>query len=99
MYPALRNPLIEKNSSFKADLTYSLEDRVSYSLLHHKELPSAISLVDLPARYDNEVFFIYLNEDRLYSEVNGTLYVSSVSELSSPIATYTLGGGWWCGGV
>ena len=92
MYSALRNSLIEKDSSFTEDLPYSLEDfRVSYSLLHHKELTSTISQVDLPAG-DDRVLFVYLNGDRLYTEIVKNLYVYSLSDLSSPIATYPLGG-------
>jgi len=74
MYSALRNSLIEKDSSFIVDLPYSLEDAVSYSLLHHKELTSAISQVDLPAG-DGDIFFVYLNGDRLYTERGYNLYV------------------------
>jgi hypothetical protein len=40
MYIDLIYPLIEKDSSFKADLPLLLEDRVSYSLLHHSKLPT-----------------------------------------------------------
>jgi hypothetical protein len=90
MYFALRNSLIEKDSSFKVDLP-SLEDAVSYSLLHHNELTSTISQVDLPAGND-EVSFVYLNGDRLYTERGKNLYVYSLSHLYSPIATYPLGG-------
>jgi hypothetical protein len=89
MYFALRNSLIEKDSSFIADLPYSLEDAVSYSLLHHEELTSTISQVDLPG--DDKVYFVYLNGDRLYTGRGYNLYVYSLSDLSSPIATYPLG--------
>jgi hypothetical protein len=71
MYSALRNSLIEKDSSFKADLP-SLED-VSYSLLHHEELTSTISQVE-PAG-DDYVFFVHLNGDRLYTVRGENLYV------------------------
>ena len=92
-YSALRNSLIKKDSSFKVDLPYSLEDlRVSYSLLHHKELAPSISQVDLPG--DDDVLFVYLNGDKLYTERSNNLYVYSLSDLSSPIATYPLGD--WC---
>jgi hypothetical protein len=47
--------------------------------------------VDLPG--DDEVCFVYLNGDRLYTERGENLYVHSLSDLSSPIATYPLGGG------
>ena len=65
-YSALRNSLIEKDSSFEVDLLLELEDRVSYSLLHHEELNSTISQVDLPG--DDTLFFVYLNGDKLYTE-------------------------------
>jgi len=38
---------------------------------------------------------MYLNGDRLYTERGENLYVYSLSDPSSPIATYPLGG--WCG--
>jgi hypothetical protein len=91
MYSALRNSLIEKDSSFIVDLPFSLEDGVSHSLLHHDELTSTISQVDLPAG-DDTVCFVYLNGDRLYTERGKNLYVYSLSDLYSPIATYLLGG-------
>ena len=89
MYSALRNSLIEKDSSFTKDLPFSLED-ISYSLLHHDELTSTISQVE-PAR-DDFVWFVYLNGDRLYTERGENLYVYSLSDLYSPIATYPLRG-------
>ena len=46
--------------------------------------------MDLPG--DNNVYFVYLNGDRLYTEIGENLYVYSLSDLSSPIATYPLGG-------
>jgi hypothetical protein len=66
MYFALRNSLIDKDSSFIADLPFSIED-VSYSLLHNKELTSTISQVDLSG--DGDVSFVYLNGDRLYTGI------------------------------
>ena len=39
-----------------------------------------------------QVFFIYLSEYRLYTEADKILYVYSMSDLKSPIATYPLGG-------
>jgi hypothetical protein len=47
--------------------------------------------VDLPAG-DYGVCFVYLNEDRLYTEIGDNLYVYSLSDLYYPIATYPLGG-------
>ena len=37
---------------------------------------------------------MYLSGDRLYTAADETLYVYSMSDLRSPIATYPLGG--WC---
>jgi hypothetical protein len=36
---------------------------------------------------------VYLNGDRLYTERGENLYVYSLSDFSSPVATYPLGGG------
>ena len=38
------------------------------------------------------VWFVYLWGDRLYTEINHTLYVYLLSYLTIPFATYTLGG-------
>ena len=53
--------------------------------------------MDLPAG-DYDVSFVYLNGDRLYTGRGENLYVYSFSDLSSPIATYPLGGG-CCSGI
>ena len=54
-----------------------------------KELPCGISLIQfLESR--NPVFFVYLSGGRLYTEVDKTLYVYSVGDLTSPSATYPL---------
>ena len=53
--------------------------------------------MDLPEG-GNQVFFVYLSEDRLYTEADKTLYVYSMSDLRSPIATYPLGRG-CCSGM
>ena len=45
-----------------------------------------------PAGNDDAVAFVYLNGDRLYTERGKNLYVYSLSDLYSPIATYPLGG-------
>jgi hypothetical protein len=90
MYFALRNSLIEKDSSFKVDLNPNFLDAVSYSLLNHEELTSAISELDVPE--DHYLYFVYLNGDRLYTERCWNLNVFLLSDLSSPIATYPLCG-------
>ena len=41
---------------------------------------------------NDDVCFVYLNGDRLYTERGENLYVYSLSDLYSPIATYPLGG-------
>jgi hypothetical protein len=64
------------------------EERVSRSLLHRNDLHCTTSQVDLP---DNDpVYFVYLSEDKLYTEADKTLYVYSLSDLTSPCATYPL---------
>ena len=45
--------------------------------------------MDLPES-EYQVLFVYLSEDRLYTAVIHTLYVYSMSDLTSPIATYPL---------
>jgi hypothetical protein len=58
---------------------------------HLKELPAAVSQIDLPGSgYD--VSFVYLSGDRLYTAADKTLYVYSMSDHTSPIATYQLVG-------
>jgi hypothetical protein len=65
------------------------EERVSRSLLHRNDLPCSTSWVDLPG--NDHVNFVYLSEDKLYTEANKTLYVYLVIESTSLIATYPLG--------
>jgi hypothetical protein len=64
------------------------EDRVSRSLLHRKDLPCSTSQVDLSG---NDVMFVYLSGDKLYTEADKTLYVYSLDHLTSTSATYQLG--------
>jgi hypothetical protein len=63
------------------------------ALNHLKELPATVSQIDLPESY-KAVAFVYLSGDRLYTAADKTLYVYSMSDHTSPIATYQLGG--WC---
>jgi hypothetical protein len=70
--------------NFIAALSLS-EDAVN----HLKDLPSTVSQIDLPAS-QFDVFFVYLSEDRLYTVADQTLYVYSMSDHTSPIATYQL---------
>jgi hypothetical protein len=53
-----------------------------------KEVPSAISLINLPESTDY-VSFAHLWGDRLYTEAGYTLNVYSLIDLTSPCATYT----------
>ena len=64
------------------------EDRVSRSLLHRNDLPSTTFQADLPE--SDYVFFIYLSEDRLYTEANYTLNVYSLCYFTCPLSTYRL---------
>ena len=61
------------------------------ALNHFKDLPSTVSQIDLP-NGEYQVFFVYLSGDRLYTAGDETLYVYSMSDHTSPIATYQLGG-------
>ena len=61
------------------------------ALNHLIELPATVSQIYLPDR-DFAVSFVYLSGDRLYIAGDKTLYVHSISDHTSPIATYQLGG-------
>lgn len=87
---------------FEADIPMPIEfiQAVSHSLSHFKELPTTLSHIDLmkattlseydPRRFD-EVKFVHLRGDRLYTIAYKTLYVYSVSDPTSPVTTYQLG--------
>ena len=60
------------------------------ALNHLKGLPSTVSQIDFPESKDR-VSFVYLSEERFYTEADKTLHVFSMSDLTSPIATYQLG--------
>jgi hypothetical protein len=63
------------------------------ALNHLKDLPSTISQIDLPESKSDSVSFVYLTGDRLYTAgYDETLYVYSLSDHTSPIATYQLDG-------
>jgi hypothetical protein len=70
--------------NFKAALSLS-ED----ALDHIKALPCTISTVVLPGTGEI-VCVVLLSGDRVYTEVDKTLYVYSVSDLTTPIKTYDL---------
>jgi hypothetical protein len=55
-----------------------------------KELPRAISIIDLPESVLS-VHIVYLWRDRLFTENNWSLYVYSLIDLTSPAVTYWLG--------
>ena len=61
------------------------------ALNHLKELPATVSQIDLTLSY-RQVFFVYLSGDRLYTATDKTLFVYSMSDHTSPIATYQLYG-------
>jgi hypothetical protein len=79
--------------NFIAALSMS-EDAIN----HLKDLPSTVSQIDLPAS-QFDVFFVYLSEDRLYTVADQTLFVYSMSDHTSPIATYQLGGEKYFSGI
>jgi hypothetical protein len=58
------------------------------ALDHIKEFPFTTSQLDLPR--SNKVFFVYLSGEKLYKASDKTLYVYLVSDITSPIATYSL---------
>jgi ABC-type Fe2+-enterobactin transport system substrate-binding protein len=65
------------------------------ALNHLKELPATVSLIDLPESKD-KVHFIYLSGERLYTAAGETLFVFSMSDQTSHIATYYLGERYRC---
>lgn len=85
----LRKSMIYKDIAVKKDKA-SLLVNVPLAISKFIELPSGISMIDFPESID-PVWFVYLWGDRLYTETNYTLYVYSLTNLSSPSASYTLG--------
>ena len=92
IFNELINSLIKKEGTAKKDET-SLKASVPQAVSEIKELSCAISLIDLPES-SYGVSFVYLWADRLYTEIDKTLNVYSVGDLTSPFATYPLGD--WC---
>ena len=82
--------MIEKDSYFEADIPVPIDLRVSKSLSRHEDLHTTVSQINL-LKGENRVFFVYLSGERLYTEAGKTLYVYSISDHTSPIATYQLG--------
>jgi hypothetical protein len=64
---------------------------VSHSLKHIEEFKCQISPIDLPES-DFQVSFIQIFEGRFYLEANKTLFVYSMSDTTSPIDSYPIGG-------
>ena len=79
---SLRQLLIE---NFMAAISLS-ED----ALEHIDQLPNTISKFELPGIDYGYVNFLLLSGDRMYTSADKILFVFSVSDLSSPIATYDL---------
>ena len=96
----LRDSLIEKDSKLEVDIPIPIAftQAVSNSLSLIKHLSTTSSQIDLPdGKW--EVHFVYLSGDRLYTAGDSTLYVYSMSDHTSPIATYRLDRGKWCSGI
>jgi hypothetical protein len=94
----LRKVLIEKDSSYEADIPIPFEYRVSHSLSHLKDLSTSVSQIDIPES-GCTVHFVYLSGERLYTAADETLYVYSMSDHTSPIATYRLDDRWCDSGI
>ena len=93
------NYLHQSSKSLRQLLKENLKAALSQSedaLNHLKDLPYTVSQINLPESYQ-QVWFVYLSEDRLYTAADETLYVYSMSDHTSPIATYQLGGGCYSG--
>jgi hypothetical protein len=91
----LRDSLIKKDSKLEADIPIPIAftQAVSNSLSLIKHLSTINSQIDLPDSKYNRVFFVYLSGDRFYTAgADKTLYVYSMSDQTSHIATYQLCG-------
>lgn len=55
-----------------------------------KDLSCGISTIEFPQSTE-KLYFVYLSGGRLYTEVDNTLFVFSMGDLTSPSATYPLG--------
>jgi hypothetical protein len=90
LFFGLRNVLIEKDSSFEADIPVPIELIVPKSISQHYDLLTTVYKINLP-KGQKTVKSVCLSGERLYTEADETLYVYSVSDLKTPIATYQLG--------
>ena len=61
------------------------------ALSHIRDLPQTFTKIDFGLR-DYPFNLVYLNGDRLYTEVNNDLRVYIINDLTSPIASYPLNG-------
>jgi serine/threonine protein kinase len=88
-----RPPLGINDSSSKAKSIKTQKDRLSYSLKHANELSPTIFQVDLTDS-NYMAWLVVLSGERLYTSIDKTLFVYSMSDLRSPLATYPLA--WSC---
>ena len=59
------------------------------AIKHLQDLPSTVSQIDL-SESRNQVFYVYLSGDILYTAIDKILYVYSMNVQISPIASYQL---------
>jgi hypothetical protein len=88
MIPAGEEKKHEESMKNEDQVVRSLEDRVSHSLFHRNDLPFTTSQVDLPE--SGYVHFVLLSGDKLYTAADKTLYVYLLSDITSPVVTYSL---------
>ena len=65
------------------------EGEIFFYLRNYLPILFDLSFIDLP-RSPDPVLFVYLWGDRLYTEAGKTLYVYSLTDLTSPCKTYPL---------
>jgi hypothetical protein len=61
---------------------------LKHDLSHIGDLPQRVTNLDSRS----SVEMVYLDGDRLYTELNGALHVYLINDLTLPIATYRLNG-------
>ncbi len=77
---------------------YKAAELISEDALSHiLDLPCTLSQFNVPVTADDAIYFVHLCGDRLYIGSRKTLYVYSVSDYTSPIATYPMSGGCYSG--
>ena len=98
----IRVPIIQKAifsliREYDADIPLLfIQPQVSHSLSNFKELSSTVSQIDLGKSFFS-VYFVYLSGERLYTADYETLYVYSMINLATPIATYQISGDCYSG--